>query len=80
MGNSSVVRLSSGQWVALKRERIENVGDLVEFKDNDIDNGILNLRQLQDIWHPTIPAHAGSAEIAADNVAVPLVSFQAAVT
>ena len=56
MGNSSVVRLSFVQWVTLKREGIENVWDLVEFEDDNIDNEILNLRQPQDIYHPTILA------------------------
>ena len=56
MGNSSVIRLSSGQWVAVKREGIKNIGDLVEFEDDNIDNVILNLRRPLDIWHPTTPA------------------------
>ena len=80
MGNSSVVQLSSKQWVALKREGIENVGDLVEFKDDDINNVIFNLIRPQDSWHPTIPTHTGSAEIAVDNAAVLPVPFQAVVT
>ena len=65
MGNLSVVKLSAGQWIALKREGILNVGDLVEFEDDDIDNVILDLRQPQDIWHPTQLAVPGSAEIPA---------------
>ena len=63
MGNHSVGKLSAGQWVALKREGMEDVKDLMEFKDNDLDNAILNFRRPQDIWYPTIPALAGSAEI-----------------
>ena len=79
MGNASVEQLSASQLVALKREGIRNVKDLVEFKDNDANNVILNLRQPKDIWHPTIPTHAGSAEIAVNNAAVSPMIFQAAV-
>ena len=53
MGNHSVVKLSAGQWVAIKREGIVNVEDLVEFKDDDVDNVVLNLRRPQDFWHFT---------------------------
>ena len=56
------------------------VEDLVEFKDDGVDNVILYLRRPQDIWHPTIPALAGSAEIAVNNTVDPPVRFQAAVT
>ena len=79
MGNLSVVKLSGGQWIALKRECILNVGDLAEYKDDDINNVILNLRRPQDIFHPTVPVFPGSAEIPANNNANPLVLFQAAV-
>ena len=44
MGNYSVVKLSAGQWISIKREGIVNVKDLVEFEDDDIDNVILNHR------------------------------------
>ena len=44
MGNYSVVKLSARQWVALKREGIKDVKDLVEFEDDDVDSVILNLR------------------------------------
>ena len=80
IGNSSVVPLRSGQWVALKREGIQNIGDLVKFKDDDIDNVTLNLRQPQDIWHLTIPTWKRSAEIAVNNAVVHPVPFRAAVT
>ena len=41
-----------------------HVEDLEEFENDDIDNVVQNLRRPQDIWHPTIHAHAGSTEIA----------------
>ena len=53
MGNYNVVKLSAGQWVSIKREGVVDVKDLVKFKDDDIKNVILNLRQPQDVWHPT---------------------------
>ena len=80
MGNYSVVKLSAGQRVALKPEGIEDVQDLVELKDDDVDNVILNFRQPQDIWYATIPALAGSAKIPANNTVDSPVLFQAAVT
>ena len=49
LGTTSVVRLAAKQYVALKGEGIVNVEDLEEFKDNDIDNVIQNLRRPQDI-------------------------------
>ena len=79
MGNRSVVRLSLGQWDALNREGIVDVEDLKEYEDDDIDNVFYNLRRPQDLWHPTIPFRAGSAEVPADNAATPPVAFQAAV-
>ena len=66
MSNRSVVRLSAGQRDASKQEGIKNIKDLVEFEDGTINNVIQNLRQSQDIWHPIIPTHAGSVEIATD--------------
>ena len=79
MGNRSVVKLSLGQWDALKREGILDVGDLEEYEDDDIDNVVYNLRQPQDTWYPTIPLEPGSAEIPFDANAVPPVLFQVAV-
>ena len=60
MGNYSVVKLSARQWVSINCEGIMkelwrncegivNVEDLLEFKDDDIDNVFLNLRQPQDV-------------------------------
>ena len=79
LGTYSVVKLSRGQWAALKREGILNVADLEEYKDDDINNVVQNLRRPQDTWHPTIPLDPGSAEIPAQPNAVPPVLFQAAV-
>ena len=39
----------------------------------------MNLRQPQDIWHPTVAAHPGSAEVVANANAVLSVLFQAMV-
>ena len=44
LGNTSVVQLANKQFVVLKGEEIINVEDLEEFKDDDIDNVIQNLR------------------------------------
>ena len=75
MGNNSVVKLSAGQWVYIKQEGIVNVKDLMEFEDDDIGNVIFNLRQPQDIQHPTQLAIPGSTEIAANNNVDPLMLF-----
>ena len=75
MDNPSVVKLSPGQWVSIKAEGIVNVKDLLEFEDDDIDNVITNLRQPQDIWHPTREAVVGRVEVAANPNAVPPVLF-----
>ena len=79
LGTYSVVKLSGGQWAALKREGILSVVDLMEYEDDDIDNVVQNLRRPQDTWHPTIPLEPGSVEILADANATPPVAFQAAV-
>ena len=73
------MKLSGGQWAALKQDGILNVVDLAEYKDDDINNVIMNLRRPQDIWHPTVPMFPGSAEIPANNNVNPPVLFQAAV-
>ena len=80
LGTYSVVKLSGGQWAALKREGILSVADLMEYEDDDIDNVFYNLRRPQDTWHPTILLEPGSADIPAQPNAVPPVLFQAAVT
>ena len=57
LGATSVVRLSVGQWGALTREGIVDVGDLEEYEDDDIDNVIQNLRRprcLPVLEHPTV--------------------------
>ena len=79
MGNPSVVKLSAGQWISINAERIVNFKDLLEFKDDDIDNVITNLRQPQSIWHPAEEIVVGSAEIIEDLTTVPPVQFQPAV-
>ena len=43
MGPPSVVKLSVGQWISVKKEGIVNVKDLLEFEDDNIDNVVLNL-------------------------------------
>ena len=79
LGNTSVVKLSAGQWISVNTEGIMNVEDLLEFEDDDIDNVVLNLRRPQDVWHPTEEAVLAEAEILADPLAVPPVLFKAAV-
>ena len=46
----NVVKIHYSQWGALTGEGINDVGDLVEFDDNDIDNVVTNLRHPQDIF------------------------------
>ena len=58
---------------------IKNVENLVEFKDDDVDNVVLNLRRPQDIWHPASPVFLGSAEITADKYVNLPVLYQAVV-
>ena len=79
LSNTSMVQLAVKQYVALKGKEIVNVDDLEEFEDDAIDNVVQNLRRPQDILHPTVQAHTGSAEIVADLAAVSPVPFQAAV-
>ena len=40
--------------------------DLTEFDNDDINNVVQNLRRPQDIYHPTVPALTGSAEVLAN--------------
>ena len=63
----------------MKGEGIISVEDLEEFEDDDIDNVIQNFRQPQDIWHPTVQAHARSAEVLENLAAIPPVAYQATV-
>ena len=60
----NIVKLQENQLIASTMEGINNVEDMVEFKDDDIDNVIQNLRQ-PHIFQSEIPAHGSRPEVVA---------------
>ena len=60
-----VVKIQANQWPVLTGEEISNVGDVVKFEDDDVDNIVQNLRYPQDIIHTETPTHAGREEVIA---------------
>ena len=61
----SVVGIDHTQWLALTREGISDVEDIIKFHDDDIDNLVTNLRRPQDIFHAEVPAQLGVPEVLA---------------
>ena len=61
----SVVGIHHTQWLALTREGISDVEDMIKFDDDDIDNVVTNLRRPQDIFHAEVPAQLGVPEVLA---------------
>ena len=61
----SVIGIHHTQWLALTREGISDVEDMIEFDDDDNNNVVTDLRRPQDIFHAEVPAVLGVPEVLA---------------